>query len=202
MRDDSQRRFLAQYSLAMLEQCCSHSKQCCNNVAMGCYAKNLGCQSSSNPDPVSLEHQNDLLSNIKAPCNPRHLSTHAIKHVWNSTKKSPVWTGLKNYRILLFVIFREEGARRFCWDKGEVLDHLRVIWIPEQDIRQSRASLFLLTVDRLLWDVWSSQKCCWMKQVRSTLRKRNSPGTALNLKGTSLCLSMHGLKKWHRSLGI
>ena len=154
------------------------------------------------PDPVSLEHQNGLLSNIKAPCNPRHLSTHAIKHVWNSTKKSPVWTGLKNYRILLFVIFREEGARRFFWDKGEVLDHLRVIWIPEQDIRQSRASLFLLNVDCLLWDVWSSQKCCWMKQVRSTLRKWNSPGTALNLKGTSLCLSRHGLKKWHRSLGI
>ena len=31
--DDSQRRFLAQHSAAMLEQCCNHSKQCRNNVA-------------------------------------------------------------------------------------------------------------------------------------------------------------------------
>ena len=27
-RDDSQRRFLAQHRVAMLEQCCSRSKQC------------------------------------------------------------------------------------------------------------------------------------------------------------------------------
>ena len=27
-RDDSQRRFLAQLSVAILEQCCNHSKQC------------------------------------------------------------------------------------------------------------------------------------------------------------------------------
>ena len=141
----------------MLEYCCSHSKQCRNNVERLCCAKvvvaNRPVQHHvplyTTPDPDFLEHQNGLLSNIKAPCNPRHLSTHAIKHVWNSTKKSPVWTGLKNYRILPFVIFREEGARRFCWDKGEVLDHLRVIWILEQDIRQSRTSLFLLTVDHL-----------------------------------------------------
>ena len=26
-RDDSKRRFLAQHSIAMLEQCCNHSKQ-------------------------------------------------------------------------------------------------------------------------------------------------------------------------------
>ena len=31
-REDSQRRFLAQHSVTMLEQCCSHSKQCCNAV--------------------------------------------------------------------------------------------------------------------------------------------------------------------------
>ena len=31
-RDDSQRRFLAQHSVAMLEQCCNLSKQCCNTV--------------------------------------------------------------------------------------------------------------------------------------------------------------------------
>ena len=32
-RGDSQRRFLAQHSVAMLEQCCNYSKQCRNNVA-------------------------------------------------------------------------------------------------------------------------------------------------------------------------
>ena len=31
-RDDLQRRFLAQHSVAELEQCCNHSKQCCNAV--------------------------------------------------------------------------------------------------------------------------------------------------------------------------
>ena len=33
-RDDSQRRFSAQHSLAMLEQCCKHSKQCRNNAVV------------------------------------------------------------------------------------------------------------------------------------------------------------------------
>ena len=31
-QDDSQRRFLVQHSVAMLEQCCNHWKQCCNAV--------------------------------------------------------------------------------------------------------------------------------------------------------------------------
>ena len=31
-KDNSQQRFLAQHSVAMLEQCCNHSKQCQNNV--------------------------------------------------------------------------------------------------------------------------------------------------------------------------
>ena len=39
-QDDSQRRFLAQQSVAMLEQCCNYSKQCHNNVATLCCAKN------------------------------------------------------------------------------------------------------------------------------------------------------------------
>ena len=33
-RDDFQQQFLAEHSIAMLEQCCSYSKQCCNNVEM------------------------------------------------------------------------------------------------------------------------------------------------------------------------
>ena len=45
-RDDSQQRFLAQHSVAMLEQCCKDSKQCCNNVAMLCWAKNHRGESS------------------------------------------------------------------------------------------------------------------------------------------------------------
>ena len=31
-QDDSQRRFLAQHRVAMLEQCCNYTKQCRNNV--------------------------------------------------------------------------------------------------------------------------------------------------------------------------
>ena len=36
--DDSQRRCLEKHSVAMLEQCCDHSKQCRNNVATLCCA--------------------------------------------------------------------------------------------------------------------------------------------------------------------
>ena len=39
-RDDLQRQFLAQHSVAMLEECCNHWKQCRNNVATLCCAKN------------------------------------------------------------------------------------------------------------------------------------------------------------------
>ena len=45
-RDDSQRPSLVQHSVAMLEQCCNHSKQCRNNVETLCYAKNRRCESS------------------------------------------------------------------------------------------------------------------------------------------------------------
>ena len=41
---DSQRRFLAQHSVAMLGQCCNYSNQCRNNVAMLCCAKNRRCK--------------------------------------------------------------------------------------------------------------------------------------------------------------
>ena len=37
--DDTQRRFLAQHSVAMLEQCWNNSKQRRNNVATLCCAK-------------------------------------------------------------------------------------------------------------------------------------------------------------------
>ena len=44
-RDDSQRRSLAQHSVAMLEQCCHHLKQCRSNVATLHCAKNRRCKS-------------------------------------------------------------------------------------------------------------------------------------------------------------
>ena len=47
----SQRRFLAQHIVAMLEQCCKHLKQCRNNVATLCYAKNRRCESSRVASP-------------------------------------------------------------------------------------------------------------------------------------------------------
>ena len=45
-RHNSQRRFLAQHSVAMLEQCYNYSKQCGNNVAKMCCAKNCCCELS------------------------------------------------------------------------------------------------------------------------------------------------------------
>ena len=50
-RDDSQRLFLAQHSVAMLEQCCNHSKQWHSNVATLCCAKNCRCESSRVTSP-------------------------------------------------------------------------------------------------------------------------------------------------------
>ena len=50
-RDDSQRRFLAQRSVAMLELCCNYSKQCRNNIATLCCAKNRRCESSRVTSP-------------------------------------------------------------------------------------------------------------------------------------------------------
>ena len=47
----SQRLFLAQDSVAMLEQCCNHSKQCRNNVATLCCAKTRRCESSRVTSP-------------------------------------------------------------------------------------------------------------------------------------------------------
>ena len=45
-RNDSQPRFLAQHSVAILEQCCNHSKQCRNNDSTLCCAENRRCESS------------------------------------------------------------------------------------------------------------------------------------------------------------
>ena len=49
--DDSQRRFFAQHSVAMLEQCCYHLNQCRNNVVTLCCAKNRRCESSRVTSP-------------------------------------------------------------------------------------------------------------------------------------------------------
>ena len=45
-RDDSQRQFLVQNSVAILGRCCSNSKQCRNNVATLCWSENRRCESS------------------------------------------------------------------------------------------------------------------------------------------------------------
>ena len=50
-RDNSQRRFLTQHSVAMLEQCWKYSKQCRNNVAKLRCAKNRRCESSRVTSP-------------------------------------------------------------------------------------------------------------------------------------------------------
>ena len=53
-RDDSQRLFWEQYSVAMLEQWCNHSKQCRNNVVMLCCAKNRRSESSRVTSPLNV----------------------------------------------------------------------------------------------------------------------------------------------------
>ena len=45
-RDDLHRRFSAQHSVVMLEQCCNDSRQCCNNAVILCCVKNCRCKSS------------------------------------------------------------------------------------------------------------------------------------------------------------
>ena len=47
-------RFLVQHSIAMLEQCCGHSKQCHNNVATLFWAKNCHCESSHVTLPIVI----------------------------------------------------------------------------------------------------------------------------------------------------
>ena len=48
----SRRRFLALHIVAMLEQCCNHSKQCRNNVATQCWSKHRRCESSRVTSPL------------------------------------------------------------------------------------------------------------------------------------------------------
>ena len=45
IRDDSERRFLAQHSASMLKQCCNHSRHGRNDVATLCCAKTRRRQS-------------------------------------------------------------------------------------------------------------------------------------------------------------
>ena len=45
-RNDSQRRFLVQNRVQILEQCCSLSQRCSNNVVKLCCAKNRRCKSA------------------------------------------------------------------------------------------------------------------------------------------------------------
>ena len=56
-RDDSQRRFLLQHSVTMLEQYCDYSKQCRNNVATLCCAKNRRCESSRVTSPLVVQQR-------------------------------------------------------------------------------------------------------------------------------------------------
>ena len=51
-RDYRQRQFLAQHSVAVLEQRCNHSKQYRNNVATLCCAKNRRCESFRVTSPL------------------------------------------------------------------------------------------------------------------------------------------------------
>ena len=63
-RDDSQQQFLAQHSVAMLEQRCNYSKQCRNNVATLCCAKNRCCESSRVTSPLLLLLQEEVKNRL------------------------------------------------------------------------------------------------------------------------------------------
>ena len=58
-RDDLQRRFSAQHSVAMLEQCWNYSKQCRINVATLHYAKNRRCEWPRVTSPLRSLSNND-----------------------------------------------------------------------------------------------------------------------------------------------
>ena len=51
--NDSRELFWAQHSVAMLEQCCNHSKLCRNNVVMLCCAKNRRWEPSRVTSPLN-----------------------------------------------------------------------------------------------------------------------------------------------------
>ena len=63
-RNDLQRRFLAEHSVAMLEQCCSYSKQCCNNVVTLCCAKSSRSRVTSPSDRIGAPNEN-IVQNTK-----------------------------------------------------------------------------------------------------------------------------------------
>ena len=60
-QDDSQRRFLAQHRVAMLEQCRNYTKQCRNNVTTLCCAKNRRCESSRVTSPYNVKRPSNTL---------------------------------------------------------------------------------------------------------------------------------------------
>ena len=67
VRDDSQERFLAQHSVALLEQCWNHSKQCPNSVATMCCSKKsllqiISCNHLNNKVFLNEVHIEKLLS--------------------------------------------------------------------------------------------------------------------------------------------
>ena len=77
-RDDSQRRFLAQHSVAMLEQCCNYSKQCRNNIATLCCAKKSRCESSRVTSPYECRPDDDRIVSHDAFFQKHH----AISQSW------------------------------------------------------------------------------------------------------------------------
>ena len=74
-QDDSQRRFLAQHCVAMLEQCCNHLKQCRNNVATLCCAKNRRCESCRVTSPLSSNDSDGFEEPSLEKVNSRWLPT-------------------------------------------------------------------------------------------------------------------------------
>ena len=60
-QEDSQRRFLAQHSVATLLQHCFEELQHCSNIATWCCAKNRHCESSHVTSPEDIRSSSESL---------------------------------------------------------------------------------------------------------------------------------------------
>ena len=110
-RDDLQRPFLAQHSIAMLEQCCNYSKQCRNNVTTLCCDKNRRCESSRVTSPSAAKATITASNFVRAA----HFSVHffaIVLHDYNMKLPETSWLHVKKY-VFLFPFFHCRSFSRW-----------------------------------------------------------------------------------------
>ena len=81
-RNDLQRRFLAEHSVAMLEQCCSYSKQCCNVVMRKKSSLRIV------PCNITFDHLSPKIDqNQISPCNINALENRVVLRIMDMIKQ-------------------------------------------------------------------------------------------------------------------